>query len=149
MKKIKFLRRDVRRFFKFGKGRGKKAKWRKPTGRDNKMREKRKGYPVVVSIGYGTDKNKKGKIKERIPVKINNIQELENLNKNQIGIVGKIGKKKKIELVRKAKELKIELQNINIDSFLKKLEKNQEDEKLKKPEKKENKIEEKQNESKK
>ena len=55
---VKFLRRQAARYAKFGNGKGKKAKWRKPTGRDNKMREKRKGYPAVVSIGYGTPESK-------------------------------------------------------------------------------------------
>ena len=59
---VKFLRRQAARYAKFGNGRGKKAKWRKPTGRDNKMREKIKGHPVVVSIGYGTPKSVEPKI---------------------------------------------------------------------------------------
>jgi large subunit ribosomal protein L32e len=30
--------------------------WRKPTGIDNKMRQKRKGWPKSVKIGYGSPK---------------------------------------------------------------------------------------------
>ncbi|MBD3247626.1 hypothetical protein GF378_03335, partial [Candidatus Pacearchaeota archaeon] len=67
----KFIRRMHRRHSKLGKKRKKKQVWRKPTGRDNKMREKRKGYPAVVSVGYRTEKEKRGKIngKERVHVK--------------------------------------------------------------------------------
>jgi len=36
----KFLRRTWSRYSKLGRKRKKKQKWRKPTGRDNKMREK-------------------------------------------------------------------------------------------------------------
>ena len=51
-KKPKFLRRTWSRYSKLGKQRKKKQIWKAPKGRDNKMREKRKGYPAVVSIGY-------------------------------------------------------------------------------------------------
>ncbi|KKL28864.1 hypothetical protein LCGC14_2370910, partial [marine sediment metagenome] len=37
-------------------------------------------------------------------------------------IVGHIGKKKKIEVAKKAKKMKIPLQNLNIEKFLKELE---------------------------
>ena len=36
--------------------RKKKQVWRRPTGRDNKMREQRKGKPAIVAIGYSTNK---------------------------------------------------------------------------------------------
>ncbi len=110
--KMKFLRRDSKRYSKFGKGRGKKAIWRKPTGRDNKMREKRKGYPVVVKIGY---KQKQ----EKSPITISNIRDLEKLNKDDVGKVGNLGLKKKIEIAKKAIELKVKLINMNPKTFLK------------------------------
>jgi len=112
---VKFLRRDSKRFSKFGKGRGKKAIWRKPTGRDNKMREKRKGYAAVVSIGYGSKDRKEATI-------INNVKELLELKRKDLVIVGNVGQKKKIEIAKKAQEMKIELTNLNSKSFLKKLE---------------------------
>ena len=112
---VKFLRRDAHRFSKFGKGKGKKAGWRKPKGRDNKMREKRKGYSAIVSIGYKGVKN------EKEFVIINNLKELEKAKGKEI-IIGKVGEKKKIEIVKKAKELKIELKNVKVSSFLKKVE---------------------------
>ncbi|MCH8945800.1 MAG: 50S ribosomal protein L32e [Nanoarchaeota archaeon] len=114
----KFLRRTWDRYSKLGKKRKKKQKWRRPTGRDNKMREKTKGHPKVVSVGY--KKSKKMKKKNQIVVR--NILELEKVKKNQIVIVGRIGKKKKIEIAKKAKKMKIPLQNLNIEKFLKKLE---------------------------
>lgn len=123
MVKKKFLRRDASRFSKFGKKRKKLLGWKKPKGRDNKMREKRKGYPSVVSIGYASNKNKKNKLKEKIPFEIKNIKDLHKIKANEIGIIGKIGKKKKIEIANKAKEMKIELYNMNVASFLKKINK--------------------------
>lgn len=126
-----FLRRTWSRYSKLGKKRKKKQKWKKPTGRDNKMREKRRGYPAVVSIGY----KKKKKLIKRIIVR--NIKELDAVKKNEIVIIGKVGKKKKIEILKKAKGEKIKFQNINAEKFLKKnvkVEKEKVEEK--KPEKK-------------
>jgi ribosomal protein L32E len=122
---MKFLRRDAARYSKFGNGRGKKAKWRKPTGRDNKMREKRKGYQTLVSIGFGT-------IEKPTPITIFNAKELTKVNKNSVLLLGKVGKKKQIEIAKKAKELGLKFTNLNVDSFLKKLNKEEKKNELKK-----------------
>lgn len=131
----KFLRRDAKRFGKFGKGRGKKAKWRNPTGRDNKLREKRKGYQAVPSIGYRGERKLRGKVNEKNLVPVMNLKDLEKIGKESLGVVGNVGKKKKQEIVKKANELKVELKNINVKAFLKKMEK-QENHKKKKIEEK-------------
>lgn len=119
----KFLRRDATRFSKFGKGKGKKAKWKKPNGRDNKMREKRKGYAAVVSIGYRTVKKLRGTLEEKTPVNVFNIQDLKNISKDQIAVLGKVGHKKKIEITKEAQKMKMKIKNLNVDSFLKNEEK--------------------------
>lgn len=116
---VKFLRRDWNKYSKLGKGRKKKQRWKKPTGRDNKMREKVKGHPVVVSIGYGKDKKIRGKLKDKNPKIVNNLKELENLKQNEIAVIGSVGKKKKIEIAKKAKEMKINIHNMNPGKFLK------------------------------
>jgi len=116
---VKFLRRTGDRYSKLGKGRKKKQTWRKPTGRDNKMREKRRGYPVVVSIGYRNAKKTRGELEKKKPVIVKNIKELGKIKENQIAIIGKIGKKKKIQIAEKAKEMKIKLHNMNAVKFLK------------------------------
>ncbi len=115
-----FLRRSHNKFSKLGLRRKKKQIWRSPKGRHNKMRKKRKGYPAVVSVGYSTDKRVKGKIETKTPVMINNIKELEGLEKNRIVLIGKIGKKKKLEIIKKLKEMKIPTLNLNVNKFLKK-----------------------------
>jgi large subunit ribosomal protein L32e len=116
MSPIKFLRRSHDRYSKIGKRRKKKLKWRRPTGRDNKMREKRRGYPAVVSIGY-----KQSGVKERIMIM--NVKDLDKVGKEKTIILGKVGKKKQIEIVKKAEEKKIKIQNINTKKIIKKLEK--------------------------
>jgi ribosomal protein L32E len=122
-KKPKFLRRTSIRLSKLGRKRKKKQVWRRPTGRDNKMREQRRGKPSIVSIGYSTNKKTKGKIKEKTPVFVKNIKELEKIGKQNIIILGNVGKKKKIEIVKKANELSLEIANLNVKKFLKKDEK--------------------------
>lgn len=126
---VKFLRRTWNRYAKLGKGRKKKQVWRKPTGRHNKMREKRKGSPAVVSIGYKSNK----KLNSKKFVRIYNLNDLEKIKENEIAIVGNVGKKKKIEIAKrllqirsgspkdsqtKAKEMKIKVYNMNPEKFL-------------------------------
>ena len=115
----KFLRHTAHKYSKLGLRRKKKKIWRRPTGRDNKMREKRRGHPAVVSIGYSTAKKTRGNIMEKTPIIIRNLSQIEKIQKNQIAILGNIGKKKKIEIVKKAKELKVEIYKLNLDKFLK------------------------------
>ncbi len=116
---VKFLRRTSTTHSKLGRKRKKKQVWRKPTGRDNKMREKRRGYPVVVSIGYRKEKLDRGKLEEKNPIKIENVKDLEKIKGNEIAIVGNVGKKKKIEIAKKAIEKKIKIFNMNPEKFLK------------------------------
>ncbi len=112
-----FLRSNAKRFSKFGNGRGKKAKWKKPTGRDNKMREKVAGHPKVVSIGYSTGKKKSN------VVNVFNLEDLKKVTKENIAHLRKIGLKKKVEVLKEAKKKGITFDNINVHAFLKDLEK--------------------------
>jgi len=109
---MKFLRRNWDKRSRLGKGRKKKQVWRKPKGRHNKMREKQKGYPAIVKIGY------KQKEKEK-PILISTLKELENTKRKDI-IIGKVGNRKKIEIAKKAKEKGIRIHNANIRKFLEK-----------------------------
>ena len=119
-RKPKFLRRDSNRYSKLGKNRKKKQVWRRPTGRDNKMREKRTGYPSIVSIGYRTDKADRGKLEEKNTITVRNIRDLDLVGKDHIAVLGGFGKKKKLEIAKKAKEAGIKIHNLNVDRFLKK-----------------------------
>ncbi len=116
----KFLRRGWERYSKLGLRRKKKQVWRRPHGRDNKMREKRKGYGPVVSIGYRNEKATRGKINDKNTVLVKNINELLKLKGNEIAILAKVGNKKRIEMAKKAKEKNIKIHNLNLDKFLEK-----------------------------
>lgn len=114
MSKKKFVRRVSFRHSKLGKGRKKKQIWRRPTGRDNKMREQRKGKPPIVKIGYKKSQGTNVRV-------IRNLNDIKNLNKGEKVVIGNIGKKKKIEIVNKLDEMKIKIQNLNTKRFLKHL----------------------------
>ncbi len=126
---VTFLRTDAKRFGKFGKGRGKKAKWRNQTGRHNKIREGKKGHQPKVKIGYSTQKES-----EKV-ITIKSLKELETSKANTF-VLGRVGKKSKIEIAKKAKEKKIKFSNFNPEAFLKKYEKTLKIENKKKEEKK-------------
>lgn len=117
---MRFIRRIWNRYSKLGKRRKKKQIWRRPTGRDNPMRQKRRGYPATVSIGYKTDKKEIGKVKGKTPIEVRNVKDLEKVTKDNVIVLGNLGKKKKIEVVAKVKEKGLEIANLNAKKFLKK-----------------------------
>jgi large subunit ribosomal protein L32e len=116
---MNFIRRVWSRHLKLGRKSKKKQNWRKPRGRHNKMREKRRGYPAVVSIGYGKEKTQRGKINGKEKITVYNIGELNKVGKNQIAVIGKVGKKKKMEIAKEIEKQKIEVSNLNVKKFLK------------------------------
>jgi len=91
-----------------------KESWKKPRGLHNKVREKRKGRLKMPDIGY----KKSEEIRELHPsglkeIIVRNVKDLENLdaNKYAIRIASTVGKKKREEIIKKAKELKIRILN--------------------------------------
>jgi ribosomal protein L32E len=132
----KFLRHTSHKYSKLGLRRKKKQIWRRPTGRDNKMREQRRGHPAIVAIGYSSDKKERGKIDNKTPIIVRNVSEIKKVQKNQIAILGNVGKKKKIEIAKKAQELKIEIYKFNPEKFLKLNVKEEKKEEVKDKEKK-------------
>ncbi len=115
----KFVRRGWHRYVKIGKHNKKKQTWRKPKGRDNPVREKKKGYGPFVKDGYKSSATTRGKINGKIPVVVYTLAELHKVTAHQIAIIGKVGKKRKMELVTMAKEKNIPVQNVNIGRYLK------------------------------
>ncbi len=103
-KRIEFLRNKWWKFRKFRND----PKWRRPKGNDNPMRLKKKGHPPVVSIGYRTPKVIRGLHPRALrPVVIHNVGELEGLNPSEVILyIGRtVGRRKRIEIVNKAREL--------------------------------------------
>ncbi|HIP66565.1 MAG TPA: 50S ribosomal protein L32e [Candidatus Nanopusillus sp.] len=93
----------------------KKNSWRRPHGIHNKIRRRLKGRPAMVETGYGSPKKVRGLLPNgRKPVIIHNIKELERVDKEKEAaiIASAVGKRKRLEIIRKARELEIEIWNI-------------------------------------
>lgn len=114
----KFLRRNTDSLSKLGKLRKKLQKWRKPKGRDNKMRLKVKSRAPVVSVGYISDKKTRGKIDGKTEILVYNVNDIKNLKNNQIATLAKVGKRNKMEIAKVAKEKKVKFTNFDSSKFL-------------------------------
>jgi len=109
----KFIRRDYKRYSKIGKNRKKLQKWRKPKGRDNKMRLKRKSYPQSPTVGHKSQKSKAGKVQNKIPIVIKNLNDIAKIKDNNILILSRrLGAKKKLEIIKQAQEKDLQILNV-------------------------------------
>lgn len=118
-----FLRRHTSFRSRLGRKRKKIQTWRRATGRHNKVRLKRKGYPIKVMIGFRTEKKGRDLVQDMKPVRILNVRDLDKVGKGQTAFVGKVGNKKRIEILKAAKEKKISVANLNVKKKLKSIEK--------------------------
>lgn len=141
-KKPKFIRQDAHKKGEISN------KWRRPKGIQSKMRLKTKGYRRSPSKGYRSPVLVRGLHRTGVvPVRISSRKDLDKIGSDEGVIINAtVGLKKKIELVKYAKEKGIMALNIkDIDKYLEKV-----DEKLKKKkEKKEKKKETKEKKEKK
>ena len=119
----KFIRRNWTKASRLGKGRKNKQVWRRAKGRHNKVREKRKGYPIKVMVGFRKKKEERNLIDGKKPILVNNVNGLERIKNGEIAIIGNIGNKKKVEIIKRAKEKKILVYNLNVNKILRKLRK--------------------------
>jgi len=88
--------------------------WRRPRGRDNKMRKGEKAKGKRPSIGYGAPKETRflhpSGFREVLIANVNELKKIDPI-KEAVRISSKVGKKKKIEIINKAKELEIKVLN--------------------------------------
>jgi len=108
-KKPNFYRRQWR--MKSRLKRKSERKWRRPRGRDNKIRLKFKGLARKAEIGWGNAKKDYGKIDGAVPNYIENIKQMGSLQKGQAIIISRIGGKKKKDIIKKANELGLKILN--------------------------------------
>ena len=113
MPQKKFIRTSANRYSKLGVRRKNKQKYRKGKGIDNKMRLNMKGHSRKVKDGFRTAKKTRNLIKELKPITINNVNDLNKIKSGMIGILAKIGNKKKKELLEYVIKNNIK---INIDA---------------------------------
>jgi large subunit ribosomal protein L32e len=101
--------------------------WRKPKGKDNKMRKQKSGMPALVKVGYRSPKAARGLHPSGYrDILIHNTQELIKLDskRDAARIAHTVGKKKRIEIINKALELGIKV--LNPGSLMSKIQKEKE-----------------------
>ena len=108
-KKYKFKRTDFKKYSKLGVRRKKKQKYRKGKGIDNKMRLKIKGHLRKVESGFKSKKKTRNLVKKMSPVIIHNLEDLKKITKSEIGIIAKVGDKKRKEIAQYAIQHDIKL----------------------------------------
>ncbi|MCD6458190.1 MAG: 50S ribosomal protein L32e [Thermoproteales archaeon] len=89
-------------------------KWKRPKGLDNKIKREKKGFPARVKIGYRKPKLVRGFHPcGMVEALVHNAKELVDLNPDihAIRISSRVGKLKKSEIVKKAKELGFKVLN--------------------------------------
>ena len=106
----KFLRPETGKYKRLK--RKKKQKWRRPKGHDNKIRLNRKGKMKKVRIGFRTNKKLRGKVEGKIYVLIKNLKDTNKVEKGDIIIIRKVGKKKRQEIEKRIKERGAKILNL-------------------------------------
>ena len=116
-KKPHFLKQDAHKI------RTLSDNWRKPRGMHSKTRMKLRGYRSCPSVGWSSPKEVRGLTPEGYEVVlVANVGELEN-RKDTITIAGNVGVRKKVEILKKAKEKGIKVLNVkNVDKYIKDVE---------------------------
>jgi len=142
-KKPKFVRAESWRYARFS------LSWRKPRGLDNKIRRKILGWPPGPSMGY-----KGPKIARYLhpsgyrEVVVNNVADLSSIDPNTQAarIAHTVGKRKRADIIAKAKELNVKILNVKVTAEAKEEKTKEEDdaeiaqETVKKEEKKPKKV---------
>ena len=117
-KKPDFVSQDTHKKIRIRK------RWRKPRGWQSKIRLKKRGYRKMVMTGYGSPKLVYGVHSTGLkPIRISSESELKNIDAGTQGIIlAKIGAKKKLDIIKKAKELGLKILNIDADAYIKSIE---------------------------
>jgi len=120
-KKPDFIRQDYHRRKRLGR----KVKWRKPKGIHSKIRHHFKGRRKMPSPGYRSpSKVNAFHSAGLVVVRVLSAGDLKKINKETEGIIvaKTIGMKNRLEILRKAKEMGVQVLNLNIDDTIKKIE---------------------------
>lgn len=107
-KKPDFRRQESWRYIRI------KENWRRPRGLDNKMRQKRKGWPPTPETGYRGPKQARGLHPSGYEeILVRNPDEIDNVNPETqaIRIAHTVGGRKRVTIIKRAKELGIHILN--------------------------------------
>ncbi len=118
-RKPNFLRQDANR------NKSLEKKWIKPKGMHSKMRMKLRSRRALPSPGYCSPKEVKGLTRKGFkPVLVNNMKNFEGFEtKTQVVVIGHVGLKNKIKLLKYCIEKKYNVENVkNVQEFITKVE---------------------------
>ena len=118
-RKPEFIRQDTQKRKKLS------LKWRRPKGIHSKMRHHFKGKRSSPSPGYKSPSKVRGLHASGLKiVRVYSLGDIEKIRKGIEGIVvsGQVGIKKAHVMLKRAKELGIDVLNLNIDERIKKIE---------------------------
>ena len=107
-KRPRFIRQESWRYDRLAEN------WRKPKGKDNKMRKQKAGVPAIVKIGYRGPKAARGLHPSGYTDNlVHNVSELTALDpkKDAARLGHTVGKRKRIEIIAKATERGIKILN--------------------------------------
>jgi large subunit ribosomal protein L32e len=106
-KKPDFVRQESWRYKRV------KASWRRPRGRDSKMRKKEGGWHKSVEVGYRSPVKVRGVHPSGFEeVLVHTPKDLENINSKAVVRIGHtVGLKKKLRIIEKASELNLHVLN--------------------------------------
>jgi large subunit ribosomal protein L32e len=104
----KFVRQESWRYDRLAEN------WRKPKGKDNKMRKQLSGVPRIVKIGYRGPKNARGLhpsgYTDNIIFNINDLTKLDPL-RDAARLAHTVGTRKRKEIIAKAEIMHIKILN--------------------------------------
>ncbi len=106
----RFIRQESWRYVRI------KENWRRPRGKDSKMRLKKKGYPLSPRIGYRTPKLIRGRHPSGFEeILVYNVKDIEakvsDPSRQAIRIAGAVGRRKRMEIIKYADEHGIRVLN--------------------------------------
>lgn len=118
-RKPEFIRQDNPKRMKLN------YKWRKPKGIHSKIRHHFKGRRKMPSPGFRSPVEVRGThysgLEIVIVASINDVAKIKNESEG-IVVSKQVGMRKKLEILKRAKELKIAVLNLNADEHIKKIE---------------------------
>ncbi|MEM0079328.1 MAG: 50S ribosomal protein L32e [Nitrososphaerota archaeon] len=107
-KRPEFVRQESWRYVRL------KPNWRKPKGKDSKMRLQKSGAPQLVKIGYRTPKKYRNLHPSGyIEVLVSRVEELEKLDPSihAVRIASTVGRLKKIKIMEEAEKRGLKILN--------------------------------------
>ena len=106
---MEFIKHDARKLRRVG------SSWRLPRGKKNRDKRQHKGHRKLPQEGFMRPKDKRYKIAGKVPILVQSINDISQLDQNNIVILSSsLSKKKKDVIFRKCQERNIRVLNYDI-----------------------------------